>query len=594
MADYQFGNRLAAIRLASGYSQFQIGHLVGVSDKAVSKWETGQAKPRLAVCKKLAAIFGVSIDILLNSNEEPVVSDAEQKKRELWETVRGKLYEKFGPKPHAAFLARFESEKIALEASDIIFHMNAAATVIQATRSKNNQLFSGYTANGSFVAWLWGIDTVNPLPPYVHCPRCHYTALHPEVRDGWDLPEQVCPECGQVMERDGHGVPFAEFAYRATHDLDKQRALSVPQEHLHSCKALLERAYAGIYRVQPFDTAFHDMRMNPEHNMEESYILLPLHEPQPKLAEDGYLVIDYTDKAQEKWLKQYNTIKISDNYPFDQERVLSTFEQNDTVLHAALLQDQSLYEAYWKKQCERNPENKVMSLHRIDPENVDLLAEAERLKPHTVAWNSIAELLGNTPIHFSTLVKASMIFAKGDWENRYHDELQSGHFSFMDIPTEPEDVYKRIISKITPDACVGMDFVLRIIVEMREGKYLEAGIDEETRSILSMLGLEDWYIDFMEKLNPFADNGEEVINSLLAELAILWLEQHLIDVETGAGRFSLMKDRISMSTDSAPTGAKEELLAALKERQKRQSATEILADLMKYIFSGPDDDTPFK
>ena len=41
MDRYQFGNRLMELRMEAGLSQRQLGAMVGVTDKAVSKWETG-------------------------------------------------------------------------------------------------------------------------------------------------------------------------------------------------------------------------------------------------------------------------------------------------------------------------------------------------------------------------------------------------------------------------------------------------------------------------------------------------------------------------------------------------------------------------
>ena len=67
MNDYAFGNLIAALRSERGFSQFQLGRLLGVSDKAVSKWENGNAKPRMATCCRLADILGVSLDELLST-----------------------------------------------------------------------------------------------------------------------------------------------------------------------------------------------------------------------------------------------------------------------------------------------------------------------------------------------------------------------------------------------------------------------------------------------------------------------------------------------------------------------------------------------
>ena len=52
MQDIEFGNRLYQLRRKAGLSQAQLGEKVGVSNKAVSKWENGQAKPGLDIVHK--------------------------------------------------------------------------------------------------------------------------------------------------------------------------------------------------------------------------------------------------------------------------------------------------------------------------------------------------------------------------------------------------------------------------------------------------------------------------------------------------------------------------------------------------------------
>ena len=70
MNDHVFGNRLWALRTGAGFSQAELGALVGVSNKAVSKWENGKAKPTTNALNKLAAVFGISVDTLLQMKEE--------------------------------------------------------------------------------------------------------------------------------------------------------------------------------------------------------------------------------------------------------------------------------------------------------------------------------------------------------------------------------------------------------------------------------------------------------------------------------------------------------------------------------------------
>ena len=70
MNDYRFGNYLTDLRKRAGMTQQLLAHRLGVTDKAVSKWENGRSKPALAQLRKLAGIYKVSIDELMKMMEE--------------------------------------------------------------------------------------------------------------------------------------------------------------------------------------------------------------------------------------------------------------------------------------------------------------------------------------------------------------------------------------------------------------------------------------------------------------------------------------------------------------------------------------------
>ena len=65
MNDYAFGNKIFELRTRINLSQTELAELVGVTNKAVSKWETGKAKPTTNVIRKLAALFKIDINELL-------------------------------------------------------------------------------------------------------------------------------------------------------------------------------------------------------------------------------------------------------------------------------------------------------------------------------------------------------------------------------------------------------------------------------------------------------------------------------------------------------------------------------------------------
>ena len=64
MANYKFGNFLCELRIEKGLTQGELGEMLGVSDAAISKWENGEAMPRLAKLQQLADVFDVSVNEL--------------------------------------------------------------------------------------------------------------------------------------------------------------------------------------------------------------------------------------------------------------------------------------------------------------------------------------------------------------------------------------------------------------------------------------------------------------------------------------------------------------------------------------------------
>ncbi len=57
-------------RKKCGISQEVLAEKIGVSRQAVSKWETGDALPEVTKLKALSEIFGVTVDFLLNEDED--------------------------------------------------------------------------------------------------------------------------------------------------------------------------------------------------------------------------------------------------------------------------------------------------------------------------------------------------------------------------------------------------------------------------------------------------------------------------------------------------------------------------------------------
>lgn len=59
-------DNIKRLRLAADLSQVELGRIAGVTDKAVSTWESGLKIPRMGAVEKMAAYFGVPKSVILD------------------------------------------------------------------------------------------------------------------------------------------------------------------------------------------------------------------------------------------------------------------------------------------------------------------------------------------------------------------------------------------------------------------------------------------------------------------------------------------------------------------------------------------------
>lgn len=66
--NYVTGNTIKRLREKKGITQKQLADMLAVSDKTVSKWETGKGLPDIGIIKELAEALQVSIAELLTGD----------------------------------------------------------------------------------------------------------------------------------------------------------------------------------------------------------------------------------------------------------------------------------------------------------------------------------------------------------------------------------------------------------------------------------------------------------------------------------------------------------------------------------------------
>ena len=70
MDNIKFGNYITDLRKSNGLTQRYVAYELKVTDKAVSKWENGKSRPNIDELEKLANLYDVSINELLENMKE--------------------------------------------------------------------------------------------------------------------------------------------------------------------------------------------------------------------------------------------------------------------------------------------------------------------------------------------------------------------------------------------------------------------------------------------------------------------------------------------------------------------------------------------
>ena len=71
MTNKSMGDIISTLRKEKGMTQKDLADMLNITDKAVSKWERNIAFPDTATIPKIAEIFGVSVEELMNAKSIP-------------------------------------------------------------------------------------------------------------------------------------------------------------------------------------------------------------------------------------------------------------------------------------------------------------------------------------------------------------------------------------------------------------------------------------------------------------------------------------------------------------------------------------------
>lgn len=69
---YKFGNYICKLREEKNLTQSELASILDVTDKSVSKWENGQAFPRIDTFEKLASALGTSVEDIFSASKDGI------------------------------------------------------------------------------------------------------------------------------------------------------------------------------------------------------------------------------------------------------------------------------------------------------------------------------------------------------------------------------------------------------------------------------------------------------------------------------------------------------------------------------------------
>jgi transcriptional regulator with XRE-family HTH domain/DNA-directed RNA polymerase subunit RPC12/RpoP len=93
MDQIKIGRFIAERRKAAGFTQMQLAERLNITDRAVSKWETGRAMPDVSIMLALCDILGISVNELL-CGEKIIMENNDQKNEQLLLDMAGEIERK--------------------------------------------------------------------------------------------------------------------------------------------------------------------------------------------------------------------------------------------------------------------------------------------------------------------------------------------------------------------------------------------------------------------------------------------------------------------------------------------------------------------
>ncbi len=146
----------------------------------------------------------------------PVIENSDQTLRDI---CYNKAHSMYGENLPPVVEERLEKELTSIISNGYAVMYIIAQKLVWKSNEDGYLVGSRGSVGSSFVATMSGISEVNPLQPHYYCKKCRYSDfdsddVKPYVEQGLsgcDMPDKICPVCGEKLVKDGFSIPFETF-----------------------------------------------------------------------------------------------------------------------------------------------------------------------------------------------------------------------------------------------------------------------------------------------------------------------------------------------------------------------------------------------
>lgn len=489
-----FGAILRKKRQQCGLSQYQLGMLLKVSDKAVSKWENDLARPKSQLLYQLSTILGITLDELFAGEKYTGKKERSCSVKEqhgcLWNKAYSNLMIRYADKPPMEVISRFEMEKLAFMNTDMILYFDLISKISENALRKGCPIIAEGGIGASYVAYLLGASEVNPLPPHYYCPECKDVEFVPEAFDGWELEKKSCNNCHSSLVSDGHNIPFEVYRHvvgkNAGFDLVISRCLYEETEEMilqYFGNDLMAVLNPTLEVVSNRNVSQMKTYVRQESDMQESmgidFATCSYDEYYNYISDKPYINLIFKDDYE-----KYITLEKLVNIPTTEINFL----------------DIKVQQAIFRGDIGEIPNFGLHSLpqlfHKFNIKNIE----------------DVLQLYG--------IALCASVFSENE-VNSYINRQKN----LSEAITYRDDVFLYICSKMKEQGYLETGLAYKVMDQTRKGNYYRIGMDGHIRKLLLDIGVSEQYIACLEETAYLFPKAQGIIQVKHA-LILLWHKIH--------------------------------------------------------------------